>query len=234
MTLDEARDLALPTEDIQYIAPIAAARAEWRWLQSDHAGCVFEAEKGLQATSHLRIPRYDSALAVWLKRGGVPAPALTNTLPAYAPQIVGDWRTAADAWKRIGCPYEQALALLDGEEAAQRSALALFEQLGALPAAEIARKRLRAQGARRLPRGPQPKTRANPHGLTAREVEVLPLLAAGLRNAEIAERLSMSPRTVEHHVSAVLAKLGVHSRAEAVRRAYELGLITQVSSAHTS
>jgi DNA-binding CsgD family transcriptional regulator len=233
-TLNEARDLALPTEDIQYIAPMAAARAEWRWLQSDHVGCVSEAERGLQANSHLRIPRYDSALAVWLWRCGAPAPAPVNTLPAYALQIARDWRTAADNWRRIDCPYEQALALLDGEETAQRSALTLFEQLGALPAVEIARKRLRAQGARRLPRGPHPGTRANPHGLTSRELEVLPLLAAGLRNAAIAERLSTSPRTVEHHVSAVLAKLGVHSRAEAVRRAYELRLITQISSKTTS
>jgi DNA-binding CsgD family transcriptional regulator len=230
VTLNQARDLALATGDIQYIAPMAAARAEWRWLQGDHAGCAFEARVGLQETPHLRIPLYDAALAVWLWRSGSPCQAPVNTFPPYALQIMGDWRASADAWERIGFPYEKALALLAGEELAQRSALAIFERLGATPAAEIARKRLHERGARRLPRGPQPSTRANPQGLTNRELETLPLLAAGLRNVEIARQLSTSPRTIEHHVSAVLAKLNARSRAEAVRRAYELGLIVQVSS----
>ncbi|HEY1391270.1 MAG TPA: AAA family ATPase [Ktedonobacterales bacterium] len=229
MALDQARDLALATSDIQYIAPMAAARAEWRWLQGDYAGCVFEADVGLGATPHLRLPRYDGALAVWLWRCGAPTPRLPNIPLPYSLEIAGDWRAAADEWEHIGCPYEQALALLHGDEAAQREALALFERLGALPAAEIARRSLRERGARGLHRGPHPQTRANPQGLTSRQLEVLPLLAEGLHNAEIAERLSTSPRTVEHHVSAVLAKLDARSRAEAVRRAYELGLLAQPS-----
>src|SRR5262249_5812189 len=127
----------------------------------------------------------------------------------------------------IGCPYERALALLDGDEAAQRDALAIFERLGAAPAAEITRRRLRAAGARGLPRGPRPTTLANPQGLTNRQIEVLRLLADGLSNPEIAERLSTTPKTVEHHVSAVLAKLHARSRTEAVRAAYQLGLLPQ-------
>jgi DNA-binding CsgD family transcriptional regulator len=230
--LDEARDLALATGDIQYIAPMAAARAEWRWLQGDLAGCVMEARVGLQATSHLRLPGYDGALAVWLWRSGAPMESMeapTNTPALYTAQIAGDWRAAADAWERLGCPWEQALALLDGDEAAQREALAIFERLGATPAAEIARRKLRQAGARGLSRGPYRVARANSQGLTHRQLEVLPLLAEGRSNAEIAERLSTSPRTVEHHVSAVLAKVNAHSRAEAVRRAYELGLLAPTS-----
>jgi DNA-binding NarL/FixJ family response regulator len=125
------------------------------------------------------------------------------------------------------------MALIDGNEAAQREALAIFERLGARPAAEIVRRRLRSIGARGLPRGPRPTTKANPLGLTARQQEVLRLLAAGLHNNEIADRLSTTPKTVEHHVSAVLAKLHARSRAEAVRLAYESGLIPYEGSPST-
>jgi DNA-binding CsgD family transcriptional regulator len=228
--LDEARDLALATGDIQYIAPLAAARAEWRWLQGDLAGCVIEAEKGLQPTPHLRLPGYDGALTVWLWRSDIPIEAPAGVPAPHALQLAGDWRAAADAWERLGCPWEQALALLDGDEAAQRAALAIFECFGAALAVETTRRRLRERGVRGLSRGPRPETRANPQGLTNRQLEVLPLLADGLSNAEIAGRLSTSPRTVEHHVSAVLAKLNARSRAEAIRRAYELGLLSQAPS----
>jgi DNA-binding CsgD family transcriptional regulator len=226
VALDEARILSLASGDIQYIAPMAAARAEWRWLQGDHGGCAIEAEVGLQTTPHVRLPRYDGELAVWLWRSGVASQAHVDTSTPYSIEIAGDWRAAAHAWERLGCPYEQALVLLAGDEAAQRAALAIFEQLGATPAIDITRGRLHERGARGLRRGPSALTRANPQKLTNRQLEVLPLLADGLSNAEIAERLSTSPRTVEHHVSAVLAKLNARSRAEAVRRAYELDLLT--------
>jgi DNA-binding NarL/FixJ family response regulator len=76
-----------------------------------------------------------------------------------------------------------------------------------------------------VPRGPRPATRANPAGLTGRQLEVLALLSDGLSNAEIADRLVVSPRTAEHHVAAVLAKLGATTRWDAVRRAAELELV---------
>jgi len=223
--LDEARDLAMATGDMQRIEPMAAARAEWRWLQGDRAGCVAEAKVGYPLALHASRPWYQGEVAIWLWRGGG-----LNEAPLWAPaphalEMAGDWRAAAEAWERIGCPYEQALALLDGDESAQRAALAIFERLGARPAAEITRQRLRAVGARGLPRGPRPATQANPVGLTPRQLEILLLLAEGLRNSEIAERLSTTPKTVEHHVSAVLAKLEARSRAEAVRAAYQLGLL---------
>lgn len=75
-----------------------------------------------------------------------------------------------------------------------------------------------------IPRGPRPRTQANPAGLTARELEVFPLLIEGLRNSEIAERLVVAPKTVDHHVSAILRKLDIRSRAEAGAAAARLGL----------
>jgi DNA-binding CsgD family transcriptional regulator len=223
--LNEARDLALATGALERIAPMAAARAEWRWLQGDLAGCAEEAEVGLQLALKHKYRWYVGDVAIWLWRAGRLREAPDGTLAPWAQQIGGEWQAAADAWEQLGCPYEQALALLDGDEAAQRAALAIFERLGARPAAEIARQRLRASGVRGLPRGPRPATQANPHGLTPRQLEILLLLAEGLHNSEIADRLSTTPKTVEHHVSAILAKLRARSRAEAVRLAYEARII---------
>jgi DNA-binding CsgD family transcriptional regulator len=228
-TLDEARELALTTAKPQCIGPMAAARAEWRWLHGDLAGCVAETAPAFQLIQERHDLNSGRDLAIWLWRGGALSEAPPGTPAPHALQISGDWRGAADEWEQLGCPYEQALALLDGDEAAQREALALFERLGAAPAAEIARQRLRQAGIRGLPRGPMRATQANPYGLTPRQLEILLLLAEGLHNSEIAERLSTTPKTVEHHVTAVLAKLQARSRSEAVRFAYEAGLIPQTS-----
>ena len=145
----------------------------------------------------------------------------------YALQISGDWRAAAEAWRETGCPYEEATALADGDEHAKRAALEIFERLGAGPAAEKLRQVLRATGVRGIPRGPRPSTKENAAGLTNRQMEVLALMADGLANAEIAARLFISPKTVDHHVSAILAKLEARTRAEAVSVALQSGLINQ-------
>jgi DNA-binding NarL/FixJ family response regulator len=106
-----------------------------------------------------------------------------------------------------------------------RRALDMLHGLGARPAAAIVARRLRALGERGVRRGPRPGTAANPAGLTRRETEVLRLLAAGLSNAKIAARLGLSDRTVDNHVSAVLRKLGVSSREDAIQSGGALGIL---------
>ncbi|MCE0762615.1 AAA family ATPase [Pseudonocardia kujensis] len=122
-------------------------------------------------------------------------------------------------------PYEAALALWDaGAPADLITALPVLDELGAAAVAARFRARLRELGVNGIPRGPAPATRANPAGLTARQLDVLGLLAEGLSNADIAARLVISPRTADHHVSAVLAKLGVRSRGEAAAAAHRMGV----------
>jgi DNA-binding NarL/FixJ family response regulator len=140
--------------------------------------------------------------------------------------MAGEWRRAADLWAKIGCPYEAALALAEShEEDALRRALEIFDRLGARPAAGMTARRLREMGVRRIPRGPRPTTRAHPAGLTARELEIVPLLVQGLSNAEIARRIYVSSKTVDHHISSILSKLGARRRGEVAREAARLGLM---------
>jgi DNA-binding NarL/FixJ family response regulator len=141
----------------------------------------------------------------------------------YATAIEGGWRQASEIWRALGCPYDAAIALADGDEAdAVRQAHEQLLALGAASAAAIVARKLRELGVRNLPRGPRSTTRENPAGLTSRELEVLALLADGLRNAEIAARLVVSTKTVDHHVSAILRKLSVRTRGEAAAQAHRL------------
>lgn len=222
--LDEGRDLAASTGELQRIVPVAAARAEFAWLRDDLTGCREEARVGYVVAREHHNPWQLGEIAYWLWRAEGLNEAPDRIAEPYRLMIVGDWQAAAARWEQLGSVYQQALALADGDEPAQREALAIFEQLGARPAAERVRRRLREQGVRRVARGPRPTTRANPYGLTNRQLEIARLLAEGLRNAEIAVRLSTSAKTVDHHVSAVLGKLGVRSRAEAIALAHQIGI----------
>ena len=103
--------------------------------------------------------------------------------------------------------------------------MAELQRIGARAAAAAVTHELRGRGVRRVPRGPNSAARQNPAHLTARELEVLELLAEGKRNAEIAERLVVSRRTVDHHVSALLRKLEARTRGEAAAVAVREGLV---------
>jgi DNA-binding CsgD family transcriptional regulator len=194
-------------------------------MRGDAAAAIAEVAAALPLAVAHRHPWFIGELAYWKWSAGSTDPAPDGCAEPYALQMAGRWREAADAWQRLDCPYERANALADGDADAQQEALAIFDSLGALPAADALRRRLRASGVRGIARGARPSTREHPCGLTAAEVQVLTLMCSDLRNAEIAARLHRSVRTVDHHVAAVLSKLGVASRLEAVRRAHREGWV---------
>jgi DNA-binding CsgD family transcriptional regulator/tetratricopeptide (TPR) repeat protein len=224
--LDEAAELAAASGELQWVAPVATARAEARWLAGKPGAVAAETEDALSRAVQGRAPWWAGELACWRRRAGVEEDPPQVAAEPWKLQLAGDWERAADRWSGLGCPYEAALARADSEdEEALRLALDDLTILGARPAAAFVTRRLRELGARGLPRGPRSATRANPAGLTARELEVLRLVSEGLRNSDIAGRLFVSVRTVDHHVASIRGKLDARTRGEAVSAAHRIGLL---------
>jgi len=218
--LDQAWALGGVVQELQRIGTLAAIRAEAAWLAGDREGVLNAVKPAYELVCQRRDPRMKGELASWLWRIGVLEGLPADIADPYAQEISGDWRAAASAWKSLGCPYEYACLLAwHGIETEQREALEILERLGAAPAALALRKRMRAEGIRAVPRGMRVSTRSNRLGLTRREAEILTLVSQGMRNSTIAKRLFLSTRTVDRHVSAILSKLGVQSRGEAVAMA---------------
>ena len=210
--------------------PIRLARAEARWLEGRTADAIREAELA-DDSCEAQDAWLSGAVGVWLRRTGSARSPRGELAEPYQHQLNGHWEKTASLWADLGCPYEAALARLDAsEEGALREALSMFTELGASAAARLTRQKLRALGVRSIPAGPRSATRGNPLGLTRREREVLDLICAGQTNAEIAATLFISAKTVDHHVSAVLAKLGAPNRNAAAAQAARLGLRTPSDS----
>lgn len=211
--LDEALELATRFRDRQAVHPVRLARAEAAWFAGDVARAADEVRAALPLWSEDPEPWQMGQLAVMAARTGVEWSPAVGCPEPFARWLTGDWRGAASLWDERGCAYEAADALADSDDVDDlRDALSRLRSLGARPRAQHVERRLRSLGVRDLPRGPRATTRANAAGLTAREVEVAALLAQGFANSEIANALVLSPKTVDHHVTAVLSKLAVRSR----------------------
>jgi DNA-binding CsgD family transcriptional regulator len=217
--LDEAVATAEGTGEPQHLASVRLARAEAYWLAGEPASAAREAE--LAGDLCARLDAWGrGAAAVWLRRAGSRRPPRGGLAEPYRLQIEGDAEESIRLWTSLRCPYEAALARYDtAREASLREALAIFTGLGASAAARLTRQKMRLLGIRSIPAGPRSATRAHPLGLTRREREVLDLIRAGHTNSEIAARLFISAKTVEHHVSAVLAKLDAPTRRVAAAHA---------------
>lgn len=225
-TLQEATERGFATVELQWTAPVAAARAEYAWLYGSDDRVAEEAKASFERAVRAAHPWFAGELAFWLWQVGALPETPAAVAEPYRLLLAGDWQASADAWRELGCPYQRALVLAHGDrDEAVSEALELLDGLGARQAALRVRRDLRRRGHRRVSRGPIRATAANPAGLTPRQVDVLALLAEGLTDAAIAGRLSLSTRTVGHHVSALLGKLAVASRHEAAAAARRLGVV---------
>ena len=225
--LDEALELAMQSGELQRLGPVVLARAEGRWLQGEHDLMAAETERTLALALDRRVLWAAAELIAWRRRAGLAVELPPCPLPEpFHLELAGDVAGASAAWTRIGCPYEAAIALLSGAgEPGLRHGLAEVQRLGARAAARHFARALREKGVRDVRQGPRAATRSNSAGLTRRETEVLTHLAGGLRNAEIAQRLVISEKTVDHHVSAILDKLRARTRTQAAAEARRLGLL---------
>jgi DNA-binding CsgD family transcriptional regulator len=214
--LDDARAIATAVGELQFIAPVSAARAEAAWLEGNLGAVRAETDGAFGLAIERRAGRYLGELATWRRRAGLHDELPVGVAPPWAAELAEDHVRAARIWTELGCPYDAAIALSGADsDQALRDSLAELQKLGAKAAVSIVSRRLREQGARSLPRGPRESTRDNQYHLTAREVQVAILVSQGLRDSEIAKRLFLSEKTVNHHVSAILHKLGVSSRTQA-------------------
>jgi DNA-binding CsgD family transcriptional regulator/tetratricopeptide (TPR) repeat protein len=223
--LDDALPIAVQTGEPQRLVAVATARAEAAWIAGRNSDLAAEIDRAWPIAVAHPQPWDLGELCWWLHLAGdhrqIPAPVARP----FALMLAGRHRAAATEWQQLSCPLWSAYALAFSPKTGDaQECLDILDHLGASAVRHAVLRARHAQGLT-VPRGPRPASRANPAGLTAREVEVLGLLADGLSYAEVAERLILSEKTVGHHVSAVLRKLGEPTRSRAVATALRLGAI---------
>jgi DNA-binding CsgD family transcriptional regulator len=223
--LDEAWGLAQRLREPMRLLPVASAIVERTWLTSTDDPRLEECRDLLAGAPRTGLSWARGELASRLRRLD-PGLSVEDVAEPYQLELAGQFELAAQRWDAIGAPYERALALADsGQPELVRAGLDILDDLGADVTAAWFRQDLRRRGMDSVPQRRRRSTAANAAGLTARQVDVLKLLGDGLTNAELAQQLFISPKTADHHVSAILTKLGVSSRREAVRAARDLDLV---------
>ena len=220
--LDEAIESAMRLGEPDWIVPVGMARTEAYWLEGHLDAAISELGRVRDVAAGLPVAQR-AWVALWNRR----LTGITDVidLEPFASQLAGNAPHAAELWDRLGYGYEAALALLDTkDEALLRESLTRLTDLGAVAAARLVRRTMRELGIRSIPAGARIAARTHPRGLTKREQEILELLSEGQSNEEISATLFISVRTVEHHVSAILSKLGASTRKGATKEARRLGL----------
>jgi DNA-binding CsgD family transcriptional regulator/tetratricopeptide (TPR) repeat protein len=223
--LEDAFALAVQTGEAQRLVHASSARAEAAWIDGRTGDIEAEIDYAWVVVAAHPERWYLGELCWWLARAGVPRTPPVPLPQPFALMVDHAWEEAAQQWRQLGCPLWEAYALSAAPDlGSARRALEIVDALGAVAVRQALLRERYLQGLP-VPRGPRPPSQANPLQLTAREMDVLHLLAEGLSNAEVAGRLFLSEKTVGHHVSAVLRKLGQPTRSRAVAAAIRKGIV---------
>jgi len=214
---------SVATDEMQNIVPARLTIVEWAWLNSCEEQGIEHLNALLELSADDRHSWNMGSIAIWAKRYSLKPPKFENMPAPFALEISGKHNAAAAAWKELGAQYASALATLasptaDGLEDASSELHDMGANLALTKANVIANDSGKTVDTASAKRGPYKASRSHPLGLTAKEQVVLSYLSKGLSNREIAEELSRSQRTVEHHVSSILDKLKASNRMAAVLR----------------
>jgi DNA-binding CsgD family transcriptional regulator len=221
----EAKVKAFEAGEMQRILPSLVALMEYEWITGK---IIIEQENLSRAIGMMaqlnNIFEYNG-FAFWLRKARGQQLPVAALYPGYDTQNTATIKRAAAVWEKLGCPYEQALILSEGTDDDKRKAISMVQALGAHTVYEKMKLEMRISGIKSIPRGIRKTTQLNPAQLTSRELDVLRLLKEGWQNKELAARLFISAKTVDHHISSILFKLDVNSRAKAVQEAIRLGIL---------
>ena len=221
----EAKAIAFEIMELQRIIPALSVLLEYEWITGKSYVEKESLEQAIELMGQSERIFESHEFAFWLRKARGQTVWLTDPYEGYQLDTVPMALKAAALWERAGCPYEQALALFEGGEEDKRKAIMLVHGLGATAVYEKMKRTMRIAGIKSIPRGIRKSTQSNPALLTGRELDVLHLLREGIANKEIAARLFISAKTVDHHISAILFKLEAPSRARAVQEAVKLGIL---------
>jgi len=224
--IKEGKPYAKLTGEAHRIIPLLTAHLELCWINNEPLPLMEMQEAEARYFPKKTFSWHYTEFAYWKYKCGFPIPPKEIELNgAYCEEMNGHCEIAASQWKELGCNYQQALALTEGNEEDQKQALYLLDELGATATHSFLKSKMKLRGVKSIPRGLRESTRGNPSQLTNRQIDVLHLLKEGLQNAEIADKLFISAKTVDHHISAILSKLGTNTRTKAVSEARRLGIL---------
>jgi DNA-binding CsgD family transcriptional regulator len=223
--LMEAKQRAFETQELHRILPALSAMLEYEWLTGERVIEKGELDYAIAAVEQGGNIYENSAFAFWLMKARNQSVHVPNCYEGYVLNDPAAALKAAALWKEIGCPYEQALALFEGDVENKKEAISLMKKIGADAVYNKMKQEMRNEGITNIPRGIRKNTRSNPAHLTERELDILHLMKEGMQNKEIGNKLFIASKTVDNHITSIFYKLNVHSRTRAVEQAIQMQIL---------
>jgi DNA-binding CsgD family transcriptional regulator len=221
----EAKAKAFETKELQWVIPSMVAILEYEWLSAKTVIQKEDIDQTLVLMQKTASDSKENEFAFWMRKAGRQRVPVNEITEAYDISSAERALKAAAVWENLGCPYEQALALFEGNDDDKRKAIRIVHELGGTVVYEKMKQEMRNLSIKNIPRGIRKSTLSNAAFLTSREMDVLQLMGQGLQNKEIAAQLFISAKTVDHHISSLLFKLDANSRSKAVTEAIRLGIL---------